>query len=107
MIPHSDIRVTMNIYVNLHDDGFDEMYAALTLPHVRLGTQKELLQILVLLQQPCCRQGQMIPFPVTGTVPSGVVRVRPATVSAGMSSSPVRAWRVTSTPSSSGARVMT
>ncbi|MBR4459191.1 MAG: hypothetical protein IKS31_09570 [Clostridia bacterium] len=29
-IGHSDIRVTMNTYVNLHDDGFDEMYAALS-----------------------------------------------------------------------------
>ena len=29
LLGHSDIRVTMNIYVNLHDDGFDEMYAAL------------------------------------------------------------------------------
>ncbi len=30
LLGHSDIRVTMNIYVNLHDDGFDEMYEALT-----------------------------------------------------------------------------
>ena len=30
ILGHSDIRVTMNIYVTLRDDGFDEMYAAVT-----------------------------------------------------------------------------
>ncbi len=29
LLGHNDIRVTMNIYVSLRDDGFDEMYAAL------------------------------------------------------------------------------
>ena len=29
LLGHSDVRITMNIYVALHGDGFDEMYAAL------------------------------------------------------------------------------